>query len=498
MMNEPKKSDPAIVAMKPTNKAGAITVAELVERRAGAEGNANQQSTHRTQCRERVTQALGRVRQAAKARRKERFTALLHHVNIDLLRLSFYALKRNAAPGVDGVTWQDYEADLESNLRDLHARVHRGAYRAKPSRRRYIPKPDGRQRPLGIAALEDKVLQRAVVAVLNAIYEEDFLGFSYGFRLKRSQHDALDALIVGIDRKKVNWILDLDVRDFFGTVSHAWLIRFMKHRIGDERILRLIRKWLKAGVLEEGVVTESESGTPQGSTVSPLLANIYLHYVFDLWAQQWRKRRATGDITIVRFADDAVLGFEHEAEARSFLEELRARFAEFSLSLHPDKTRLIEFGRHAAANREKRGCGKPETYSFLGFTFICGKSRKGRFLIRRKTRADRMRATLKRIKEELRWRMHESIPEQGRWLGQVVRGYFAYHAVPTNRPALRSFLIGVTERWKHTLSRRSQRGKVTWERMTKIANDWLPQPRILHPWPSQRFNVKHPRWEPSA
>jgi len=497
-MNEPKKSDPAIVATKPTNKAGAITVAELVERRAGAEGNANQQSTHRTQCRQRVTQALGRVRQAAKARRKERFTALLHHVNIDLLRLSFYALKRNAAPGVDGVMWQDYESDLESNLQDLHSRVHRGAYRAKPSRRKYIPKPDGRQRPLGIAALEDKVLQRAVVAVLNAIYEEDFLGFSYGFRLKRSQHDALDALIVGIDRKKVNWILDLDVRDFFGTVSHAWLIRFMKHRIGDERILRLIRKWLKAGVLEEGVVTESEDGTPQGASVSPLLANIYLHYVFDLWAQQWRKRRATGDMTIVRFADDAVLGFEHEAEARSFLEELRARFAEFSLSLHPDKTRLIEFGRHAAANREKRGCGKPETYTFLGFTFICGKSRKGRFLIRRKTRADRMRATLKRIKEELRWRMHESIPEQGRWLGQVVRGYFAYHAVPTNRPALRSFLIGVTERWKHTLSRRSQRGKVTWERMTKIANDWLPQPRILHPWPSQRFNVNHPRWEPSA
>jgi group II intron reverse transcriptase/maturase len=497
-MNEPKKSDPAIVAMKPTNKAGAITVAESVERRAGAEGNANQQSTHRTQCRERVTQALGRVRQAAKARRKERFTALLHHVNIDLLRLSFYALKRNAAPGVDGVTWQDYESDLESNLQDLHARVHRGAYRAKPSRRRYIPKPDGRQRPLGIAALEDKVLQRAVVAVLNAIYEEDFLGFSYGFRLRRSQHDALDALIVGIDRKKVNWILDLDVRDFFGTVSHAWLIRFMKHRIGDERILRLICKWLKAGVLEEGVVTESEDGTPQGATVSPLLANIYLHYVLDLWAQQWRTRRATGDMTIVRFADDAVLGFEHEAEARSFLEELRARFAEFSLSLHPDKTRLIEFGRQAAAKREKRGCGKPETFIFLGFTFICGKSRKGRFLIRRKTRADRMQVTLRRIKEELRWRMHESIPEQGRWLGQVVRGYFAYHAVPTNRPALRSFLIGVTERWKHTLSRRSQRGKVTWERMTKIANDWLPQPRILHPWPSQRFNVKHPRWEPSA
>jgi len=496
-MNEPKRSDLAIVAMKPANDSGR-SEAESVERRAGAEGNANQQSTHRTQCRARVTQALGRVRQAARARRRERFTALLHHVNIDLLRLAFYALKRNAAPGIDGVTWQDYEVDLEGNLQALLSRVHRGAYRAKPSRRRYIPKPDGRQRPLGIAALEDKVLQRAVVAVLNAIYEEDFLGFSYGFRPKHSQHDALDALIVGIDRKKVNWILDLDVRDFFGTVSHAWLIRFMEHRIGDERILRLIRKWLKAGVLEEGVVTETEDGTPQGATVSPLLANIYLHYVFDLWAAQWRRRHATGDMIIIRFADDVVLGFEYEAEAKSFLQELRARFAEFSLSLHPDKTRLIEFGRHAAVHREQRGCGKPETFTFLGFTFLCAKSRKGRFLIRRKSRADRMQATLRRIKEELRWRMHESIPDQGRWLAQVVNGYLAYHAVPTNRPALRSFLTGVTERWKHTLSRRSQRSTVTWERMTALAKDWLPQPRILHPWPSQRFHVKHPRWEPSA
>src|ERR1017187_4724814 len=335
-MNEPKKSDPAIVAMKPTNKAGAITVAELVERRAGAEGNANQQSTHRTQCRERVTQALGRVRQAAKARRKERFTALLHHVNIDLLRLSFYALKRNAAPGVDGVTWQDYESDLESNLQDLHAKVHRGAYRAKPSRRRYIPKPDGRQRPLGIAALEDKVLQRAVVAVLNAIYEEDFLGFSYGIRLKRRQHDALDALTVGIQRRKVNWILDADYRSFFDAVSHSWLLRFLKHRIGDERILRLIRKWLKAGVLEDGVVTESEAGKPQGATASPLLANVYLHYVFDLWVQQWRKRHARGDMIVVRFADDSVVGFEYETDAKQFLAEMRKRSEAFSLSVHPE------------------------------------------------------------------------------------------------------------------------------------------------------------------
>src|SRR5882672_4653990 len=496
-MHGPEKSDSVVVAGKPTNKAER-SVAEPVEPRTGTKGNADQQSTRRAQDRVSVSQALERVRQAASQKKKERFTALLHHVAPAMLRTAFYALKRNAAPGIDGMTWETYEADLGRRIEELHARVKSGAYRASPSRRSYIPKEDGSKRPLAVAALEDKIVQRAVSAVLSAIYEEDFLGFSYGFRPKRSQHDALDALIVGISRKKVNWILDLDVRDFFGTVSHEWLIRFLEHRIGDERILRLIRKWLKAGVFEEGVVTESEDGTPQGASVSPLLANIYLHYVFDLWAQQWRKRRATGDMTIVRFADDAVLGFEHEAEARSFLEELRARFAEFSLSLHPDKTRLIEFGRHAAANREKRGCGKPETYTFLGFTFICGKSRKGRFLIRRKTRADRMRATLKRIKEELRWRMHESIPEQGRWLGQVVRGYFAYHAVPTNRPALRSFLIGVTERWKHTLSRRSQRGKVTWERMTKIANDWLPQPRILHPWPSQRFNVNHPRWEPSA
>ena len=343
MMDEPKKSDLAKGAMKPTNKAGLQTAAEPVERRAGTKGNVNQQSTYRTQIRDGVSQALGRVRRVAKERKKEKFTALLHHVNVDLLRLSFYALKRKAAPGVDGVTWQDYEADLESNLKDLHSRVHRGAYRAQPSRRKYILKSDGRQRPLGIAAVEDKILQGAVVAVLTSIYEEDFLGFSYGFRPKRSQHDALDALIVGIDRKKVNWILDVDIRDFFGTLSHDWLIRFLEHRIGDQRILRLIRKWLTAGVLEAGIVTESEQGTPQGATVSPLLANVYLHYVLDLWAQQWRQRHATGDMIIVRFADDCVLGFEHEAEARRFLEEMRLRLAEFSLSLHPEKTKLIEF-----------------------------------------------------------------------------------------------------------------------------------------------------------
>ena len=370
MMHGRGKSDPAIVAAKSTNKTGR-PVAESVERRAGAEGNANQQSTLRTQIRKRVTQALDRVRQAARQRKKERFTALLHHVNIDSLKMAFYALKRRAAPGVDGMTWQEYEADLEVKLEDLHGRVHRGAYRPQPCRRTYIPKADGRQRPLAIAALEDKIVQGATVMVLNAIYEEDFLGFSYGFRPGRGPHDALDALVVGITNRKVNHILDADIRSFFDTVSQQWLIRFVEHRVGDKRIIRLIQKWLKAGILEEGIVSVSDQGTGQGSVVSPLLANIYLHYVLDLWAERWRRREAIGDMIIVRYADDVVAGFEHEDDARRFLDAMRERFKEFALSLHPEKTRLIEFGRHAAANREKRGIGKPETFNFLGFTFIC-------------------------------------------------------------------------------------------------------------------------------
>ena len=498
MTNGPKKSDLAKVAEKPTNKAGGSTAAESVEPRAGTEGNANQQSMHRTQCRVRVSQALGRVRQAARARKKERFTALLHHISMDLLRLSFYALKRSAAPGVDGVRWKDYEAALESNLRGLHDRVHRGAYRALPSRRKYIPKPDGRQRPLGIAALEDKILQRAVVAVLNAIYEEDFLGFSYGFRPKRSQHDALDALTVGIQRRKVNWILDADYRSFFDTVSHSWLLRFLKHRIGDERILRLIRKWLKAGVLEEGVVTESEAGTPQGATASPLLANVYLHYVFDLWVQQWRKRHARGDIIVVRFADDSVVGFEYETDARQFLAEMRKRSEAFSLSVHPEKTRILRFGRFAALNRKERGLGKPETFNFLGFTMICGQKRTGGFQLLRRTRRDRLQTTIQRVKGELQRRRHQPIPEQGKWLGQVVRGFYAYHAVPTNYRALVVFRVRIAQLWKRALMRRSQRARRTWERMARLLDAWLPPPRILHPWPERRFAVMHPRWEPCA
>jgi len=440
-----------------------------------------------------VTQALNRVRQAARQRKKEKFTALLHHLSLDLFWEAFLALKRDAAPGVDDLTWRTYAADLERNLIDLHARVHRGAYRALPSRRTYIPKADGRQRPLAVAALEDKIVQRATVAVLNSIYEEEFLGFSYGFRPKRGQHDALDALVVGITRKRVNFILDADVRSFFDEVSQGWLVRFVEHRIGDPRIVRLIQKWLKAGVLEDGVVTVSDKGTGQGSVISPLLANVYLHYVFDLWADHWRRREATGDVIIVRYADDIVVGFEHEADARRFWNAMQRRFEEFALSLHPDKTRLIEFGRHAAARRGQAGLGKPETFNFLGFTFICGRSRAGKFLVKRKSRRDRMRARLKDIKEELRRRRHQPIPEQGKWLAQVVRGYFAYHAVPTNSASIRAFRHYVVDLWRRSLSRRSQRGRVTWQRIKQIADDLLPRARILHPWPQQRFAVRYSR-----
>jgi len=497
MMHEHEKSDPEIVAGKPTNKAGA-PAAEPVEPRSGTKGNAGEQSTHRTQGRERVAQALDRVRQAARQRKKEKFTALLHHINIDLLRMAFFALKRDAAPGMDGLTWQTYEADLDRNLTDLHARVHRGAYRALPSRRTYIPKADGKQRPLAVAALEDKIVQKATVAVLNAIYEEDFLGFSYGFRPGRSPHDALDALVVGITTRKVNFVLDADVRSFFDSVSQDWLVRFVEHRIGDKRIIRLIQKWLKAGVLEDGVVTVSETGTGQGSVISPLLANVYLHYVLDLWANRWRQREATGDMVIVRYADDFVVGFEREADAHRFWEALRKRLEEFSLSLHSDKTRLIEFGRHAADRRARAGLAKPETFRFLGFTFICGKSRRGNFLLHRRSRRDRARVKLKEIKEGLRERMHKPIPEQGRWLAQVVRGIFAYHAVPTNYKALDAIHYHVKRLWLRTLRRRSQKDKFAWERIDKLAGDFLPKPRILHPWPSARFVVMHPRWEPSA
>src|SRR5262249_53567627 len=385
MMNERGKSDPAVVAAKLANKAER-SAAEPVEPRAGTKGNANQQHSGRTQSRETVSQVLARIRQTARERKKERFTALFHHINVELLRDAFFAIRREAAPGVDGVTWQDYAANVETNLHDLHARVQRGAYRALPSRRQYIPKPDGRQRPLAVAALEDKIVQRATATLLNAIYEEDFLGFSYGFRPGRSAHHAMDALVVGIGSRKVNWILDADIRSFFDSISQEWLVRFLEHRIGDQRIIRLIQKWLKAGVLEDGAVKGRQVGTGQGSVISPLLANIYLFYVLDLYADHWRRCEASGDVIIVRYADDFIIGFEHETDAKCFLDLLRERMGKFALALHPEKTRLIEFGRHAAASRRKRGLGKPETFNFLGFTFICGTSRRGRFLINRKSR----------------------------------------------------------------------------------------------------------------
>ena len=491
-MHDREKSDSGGVAAKPTNKAGR-PAAELVEPRPGTKGNADQQSTHRTQSRVRVTQALDRVRRAARQRKKGQFTTLLHHINVDTLRTAFYALKRKAAPGVDGMTWQDYEADLEPRLEDLHGRVHRGAYRPQPSRRTYIPKADGKQRPLAIAALDDKIVQGATVMVLNAIYEGDFCGFSYGFRPGRGPHDALDALSTAIKIRKVNWILDADIQNFFGAVSQDWLVRFLEHRIGDKRIIRLIQKWLKAGILEDGVVTVDDRGTGQGSVISPLLANIYLHYCFDLWAERWRRQEAQGDMIVVRYADDLAVGFEYKDDARRFLDAMRERLGEFALSLHPDKTRLIEFGRFAAVDRKRRGLGKPETFAFLGFTFICGKSRQESFQLQRKTRRDRMRAKLKDIKAELRRRMHQPIPIQGLWLKQVVTGHFAYYAVPTNSRALSAFRHYVTDLWRRTLRRRSQKDGFTWDRMTKLVDAWLPQPRILHPWPDVRFDVRHPR-----
>jgi group II intron reverse transcriptase/maturase len=483
--------------VKPANKVER-SAAEPAEPRAGTKGNAGQQSTDRMQSRGTVEQALERIRKAARERKKERFTALLHHISVAHLEQAFHELKGDAAPGVDGLTWATYQADLGRNLEDLHGRVHRGGYRALPSRRVYIPKPDGRQRPLAVAALEDKIVQRATVAVLNAIYEEDFLGFSYGFRPRRNAHDAMDALVVGIESRKVNFILDADIRSFFDTVSQEWLIRFVGHRIGDKRIIRLIQKWLKAGVLEDGAVTVSDRGTGQGAVISPLLANIYLHYVLDLWAERWRRREATGDMIIVRYADDFIVGLEHETDARRFLDAMRARLQEFALSLHPEKTRLIEFGRVAAESRKRRGLGKPETFDFLGLTFICSKTRRSKFQIKRKSRRDRMRAKLQAIKQELRRRMHQPIPQQGKWLAQVVTGYFNYHAVPTNGRALATFRFHVIDLWKRTLRRRSQKDRTGWERIGRLANDFLPKPRILHPWPDRRFAVKHPRWEPYA
>jgi RNA-directed DNA polymerase len=430
------------------------------------------------------------VREVARRDKEARFTALLHHVSVDRLRAAYRAIRPQAAPGVDGLTWEAYGQDLEANLQDLHRRLHAGSYRARPSRRSYIPKADGRLRPLGIATVEDKILQRAVVEVLNAVYETDFRGFSYGFRPGRNPHQALDALSVGIWRKKVNWVLDADIRDFFTSIDHSWLEKFLEHRIADKRVLRLIHKWLSAGVIEDGSWSQTVEGAPQGASASPLLANVYLHYVFDQWADWWRRHHARGDVMIVRFADDFTMGFEYQEDARWFLAELRERFAKFGLELHPDKTRLIEFGRFAAENRQARGLGKPETFDFLGFTHICARMRDGRFWVRRITVAKRMRSKLREVKDQLKRRRHQPIPEQGRWLASVVRGHRAYYAVPGNRVAVAAFRTQVTRLWHKALERRSQRTRITWKRMNRLETRWLPPARVVHPFPDVRFRVR--------
>ncbi|MGI8310904.1 group II intron reverse transcriptase/maturase [Saccharopolyspora hattusasensis] len=488
-MNERGKSDSPVVPAKPPNKA-ASAAAEVVEERGLAEGNTTRPTRPGRRAGPGVPHGLDRVREVARRDKEARFTALLHHVDLDRFRAAYWAIRPDAAPGVDGMTWETYRQDLEANLRDLHTRVHSGAYQAKPSRRAYIPKADGRQRPLGIATLEDKIVQRAVVEMLNAIYEEDFLGFSYGFRPGRSPHHALDALAVGIKRKNVNWVLDADIRDFFGQLDRAWLRKFLEHRIADQRVLRLIDKWLAAGVVEDGNWSQTGKGAPQGASVSPLLANVYLHYVFDLWAQWWRRRHARGDVIIVRFADDFTAGFEYQEDAQRFLADLRERFAKFGLELHPDKTRLIEFGRHAAWRRAARGLGKPETFDFLGLTHQCGKTRNGRFWLRRVTISKRMRAKLREVKEELKRRRHEPIPDQGQWLRSVVQGHLAYYAVPGNIQAVAAFRTQVTRHWYKALRRRSQRTRITWPRMNRLAYHWLPPARKMHPFPDVRFDAK--------
>jgi len=487
--------------MKPANKATEqqpAEAAELVEGRARAKENISQPHTPPAQNGRGVSQGLAGVRQAARKDAKQRFTTLLHHVTKDLLRASFEKLQKQAAPGVDGVSWRQYENGLEDRLTDLLGRIHRGAYRAQPSKRIYIPKADGRQRPIGIAALEDKIVQQAVVTVLNEIYEADFRGFSYGFRPGRSPHQALDALSVGIARKRVNWILDADIRGFFDNLSHEWMVRFLEHRIADQRILRLIQKWLKAGVSEDGEWSETTIGTPQGAVVSPLLANIYLHYVFDLWVEAWRKKEANGDVVVVRFADDLVVGFQHRAEAERFLQEFAERLAKFGLELHPDKTRLIEFGRFAQANRQARGEGKPESFAFLGFTHSCGINSKGRFTIWRQTVRKRLEAKLQQVKQTLQRRMHEPVSLVGEWLGRVLRGYYQYHAVPGNQASLFKFRERVSRYWWQTLNRRSQKGRVLAERMNRLFQRWLPRPSVLHPYPNVRFDARYPRQEPYA
>ncbi len=497
-----EKSDRPIVPVRPANKAPATAkAAEQEEERGLAKGNPRQGTGARTQRREPTPQQdLRRIREAAARRDRGPFTSLWHHVyNIDRLRTCFDRMSKKAAAGVDGETWASYAENLEDHLQDLSERLARGAYRAKPVRRIYIPKADGRERALGIPTLEDKLVQTACAEVMGAIFETDFAGFSYGFRPGRGAHMALDALTVAIERKKVNWVLDADIRGFFDCLDHEILMKQIEHRIEDRRVLRHIKKWLNAGVLEDGRRHQQVMGTPQGGSISPLLANIYLHYALDRWLTDWRQTKARGEVIVVRYADDFVLGFQHGDDARRCLEELHARLEHFRLELHPDKTRLIEFGRFAAENRQRRGDrGAPDTFDFLGFTYICGKTRKGKFRVVRKTMRKRANAKLKQLKATLRKRMHAEVPKVGAWLRRVLEGHYNYYGVPGNSRAMSSFRDGVTRLWYTVLRRRSQKARLTWERMDRLARRWLPRPTIRHPYPRQRFDVRHPRQEPSA
>ena len=489
-MNEYGKSDGPIVPEKVANKTAENAEAESVEGRGSTKGNSSQQNTSRIQSRSSVPSALERVREAARKDKATRFTALLHHVyEPEMLRQSYWKLKKEAAAGVDGETWQHYGEKLEENLQELSHRLQRGAYRAKPVERVYIPKSDGGKRPLGITALEDKIVQRAVVEVMNAIYEIDFAEFSYGFRPGRSQHEALDQLYLGLTRKKVNWVLEVDIRSYFDRISWRWMIKFLEHRIADRRIVRLIQKWLKAGVLEKGKRIEVNEGTPQGGSVSPLLANVYLHYVFDLWARQWCRGLASKEVMIIRYADDIMVGFKEKAVAERFLKELKERMEKFELELHPEKTRLLEFGRYASQDRQQRGEGAPETFNFLGFTHICGKTRKGEYTVLRQTIRKRMQAKLKAVGQELKRRMHEPLATVGKWLGNIVRGHCAYYGVPTNGQAIGAFRFLLVRLWRKQLSQRSQTGGVKWRRMKRISDRWIPPARIRHPYPIRRSTV---------
>ena len=438
---------------------------------------------------------LDRIREAATRDGNQRFTNLMHHLTVELLREAYEALKRNAAAGVDDVTWQEYGEGLESRIMDLHDRVQSGRYRAKPSKRVWLPKPDGRHRPIGIAALEDKIVQQGTIWVLNQIYEKDFYGFSYGFRPERSPHNALDAIWVGITQRKVNWVLDADIKSFFDTINHAWLMEFLERRIADPRMLRLIRKWLRAGVSEDGEWSRTEVGTPQGSVISPLLSNIYLHYVLDQWVTAWRKNKAIGEVIIVRYADDFVMGFQYRREAERFLGEMKERFDQYGLEIHREKTRLIEFGRFAEANRAERGEGKPETFDFLGFTHICSRTQKGnRFTIRRKTIAKRLRTKLKEVREAIIRRRHEPVPALGKWLRSVIQGHLNYFAVPGNRKAVDRFRTEINRAWLFALRRRSQKSRnLTWDRIKRLIKTWIPTAKTQHPYPNQRLCVNYPR-----